>query len=234
MKKTKKIICHVLVFAMLISCFIGDISVSASEVFKTCKNSELSISISAKSEDDEYTFSCNDGCGMVYSFSGTSSISIGAYKRISKTYKLVFNQSGTHSVNVYQNSTYLQNITVDVSENHSVTSWQTTKKPTIFSDGQKEGTCETCGNKIKENIQKKPASVQLSKKSITLKKGKQAQVAIKKKSKGDKVSSWVSSNKKVATVNKKTGIIKAKKKGTAYITVKMKSGCTAKVKVKVK
>jgi len=49
----------------------------------------------------------------------------------------------------------------------------------------------------------------------------------------DKISKFTSSNKKVATINKK-GKVTAKKKGTAKITVKMKSGCKAMCVVKVK
>ena len=43
---------------------------------------------------------------------------------------------------------------------------------------------------------------------------------------------WKSSNKKVATVSK-TGLVRAKKRGTATITVKTRNGKTAKVKIKV-
>ncbi len=49
----------------------------------------------------------------------------------------------------------------------------------------------------------------------------------------DKVASYVSSNTKIATVNKKTGKVTGKKVGTTTITVTMKSGATATFKVKV-
>lgn len=78
------------------------------------------------------------------------------------------------------------------------------------------------------------AVVKLAKSSATIKKG--ATVAIKVKSstvKNDKAVSYKSSNKKVATVNKK-GIVKGKSAGNAEIVVKMKSGATAVFKVKVK
>ena len=78
------------------------------------------------------------------------------------------------------------------------------------------------------------ASVKLAKSSATIKKG--ATVTIKVKSstvKNDKVASYKTSNKKVATVNKK-GVVKGKGVGSAKITVKMKSGATAVFKVKVK
>ena len=50
---------------------------------------------------------------------------------------------------------------------------------------------------------------------------------------GDSILKWSSSNKKIATVNKK-GVIKAgKKTGTAYIKVVTKYGADASVKVTV-
>lgn len=49
---------------------------------------------------------------------------------------------------------------------------------------------------------------------------------------GDTIKTWISSKKKVVTVDKK-GVIKAQKKGNAKITVTLKSGKKATVKVKV-
>ena len=48
---------------------------------------------------------------------------------------------------------------------------------------------------------------------------------------GDKIKSWKSSNKKVATV--KSGVITAKSKGTSNVTVTLKSGKKATIKVYV-
>ena len=63
---------------------------------------------------------------------------------------------------------------------------------------------------------------------------KSTTIAIKSKTiKSDKVKSYKSSNKSVATVNSK-GKVTGKKKGTATITVTMKSGATATFKVTVK
>ena len=50
--------------------------------------------------------------------------------------------------------------------------------------------------------------------------------------KGDKISSWTSSDKKIVTVST-AGTIIGKKAGTAYVTVKLKSGISRKIKVKV-
>ena len=66
-----------------------------------------------------------------------------------------------------------------------------------------------------------------------MKKGTMRQLKIKKKSKGDKVSKFTSSNNKVATVDR-NGNITAMKKGKTKITVTMKSGCKATCNVTVK
>lgn len=116
--------------------------------------------------------------------------------------------------------------------NHAYQTWVTTKKPTIFKSGLKQRVCIHCGNIQKDTLNKLKAKVTLKYKTLKLKKGAtSSKLKLKSKSKGDKVVSWTSSKKKVATVNKKTGKIAAKKRGTTYVTVKMKSGATAKCKV---
>lgn len=60
-----------------------------------------------------------------------------------------------------------------------------------------------------------------------------AAIKIKTKLDTDSVVKWFSSNTKILTVNAKTGKIKAKKIGKAYVIVTMKSGATAKCKITV-
>ena len=90
--------------------------------------------------------------------------------------------------------------------------------------------CERCGEKKDEAI---PASHSFSTWKATLKKGKTLTLkpAVTPLTSVQKVT-YRSSNKKVATVTSK-GVIKAKKKGTAVITVKSGSK-TAKCKITVK
>ena len=45
---------------------------------------------------------------------------------------------------------------------------------------------------------------------------------------------WTSSNRKVATVNKKTGLVTAKRRGKAKITVTTANGKTASITITVK
>lgn len=81
-------------------------------------------------------------------------------------------------------------------------------------------------------VVKKP-SVKLNKKSMKLKvEEKSDALKIKSKIQTDRVRIWKSSDSKVVSVNK-SGILTAKKKGTAKITVVMKSGAMASCKVKV-
>ena len=81
-------------------------------------------------------------------------------------------------------------------------------------------------------ISKLKPTIKLSKTKVIIKKGKSVTIKVSKLAKGDAVKSWKTSNKKIATVKK--GKIKAVKKGKATITVTLKSGKKATVKVTVK
>ncbi len=78
-----------------------------------------------------------------------------------------------------------------------------------------------------------PAStVTLNVSSIVLQKGKSTTAVKAALIKGDSIEKWESSDTKVATVTKK-GKIKAKKAGTAVITITTKRGASASLEVKV-
>ena len=114
---------------------------------------------------------------------------------------------------------------------HKVSKWKTTKKATVLKTGQKKGKCSVCKKTVKQTIAKVPATIKVSSYvSVKYKKSKTIKVKYKK---GDGIKSWSSNNKKVATVTKK-GKVTGKSKGTAILTVKLKSGKTAKVTVTVK
>lgn len=79
-----------------------------------------------------------------------------------------------------------------------------------------------------------PAIVKLNATTLPLQVKKSTTVLkIKEYSAGDAVASWSSSNKKVATVNARTGKITARKTGKTTITVTMRSGAAAKCLIKV-
>ena len=122
--------------------------------------------------------------------------------------------------------------TIPATGKHQYGSYQVTKEATVLAAGTKTCTCSVCGDKDTETVQKLRATIKVNVKSIPLK-VKQSTTAIEVTyGKGDKITSWRSSNKKVATVTSK-GKITGKKAGKAVITVTLKSGKTAKITVKV-
>lgn len=81
---------------------------------------------------------------------------------------------------------------------------------------------------------KKPTKITVSPKKKTLTVGKQIKIKVKsvRPAKASKAVTYKSSNKKVATVSKK-GVVKARKKGKAVITVTSKKAKKVKAKVKI-
>ena len=117
-----------------------------------------------------------------------------------------------------------------IAHTHKYT-WKTTAKATVFRPAKQEGTCSLCGKKQTRNYGSKlKATIKLNVSSITLRR-KQTTTKVKvSMAYGDSIKSWASSNKKIVTVYK----IKAgTKTGTAKITVTLKSGKKATLKVKV-
>ena len=120
-----------------------------------------------------------------------------------------------------------------IAHTHKYT-WKTTAKATVFRPAKQEGTCSLCGKKQTRNYGSKlKATIKLNVSSITLRR-KQATTKVKvSMAYGDSIKSWASSNKKIVTVDKKGKIKAGTKTGTAKITVTLKSGKKATLKVKV-
>lgn len=118
-------------------------------------------------------------------------------------------------------------------EMHNWDEGQITRQATVLEEGEKTYTCKDCGNTKSESIARIKSFIKLNVSFIPLR-VKQSTSAVKvvAMAKGDTVKSWTSSNKKVAVVNSR-GKITGRKAGTAWITVKLASGKTARVKVKV-
>ena len=112
--------------------------------------------------------------------------------------------------------------------------WKTTAKATVFRPAKQEGTCSLCGKKQTRNYGSKlKATIKLNVSSLTLRR-KQATTKVKvSMAYGDSIKSWASSNKKIVTVYKNGKIKAGTKTGTAKITVTLKSGKKATLKVKV-
>ena len=112
--------------------------------------------------------------------------------------------------------------------------WKTTAKATVFRPAKQEGTCSLCGKKQTRNYGSKlKATIKLNVSSLTLQR-KQTTTKVKvSMAYGDSIKSWASSNKKIVTVDKNGKIKAGTKTGTAKITVTLKSGKKAALKVKV-
>ena len=120
-----------------------------------------------------------------------------------------------------------------IAHTHKYT-WKTTAKATVFRPAKQEGTCSLCGKKQTRNYGSKlKATIKLNVSSLTLRR-KQTTTKVKvSMAYGDSIKSWASSNKKIVTVYKNGKIKAGTKTGTAKITVTLKSGKKATLKVKV-
>ena len=122
---------------------------------------------------------------------------------------------------------------------HSYGAWITTKEATISSKAEQQRTCSTCGKeeittygeKLRPTISTNATSLKLKKKQTTKK------FTVTGLAKGDYITSWTSSNKKIVTVTgNQNGTCKIKagsKTGKATITIKLASGLTKQIKVTV-
>ena len=87
---------------------------------------------------------------------------------------------------------------------------------------------------IKYSVKIPATKIRFNKTKLILKRGKSLKLKIKViPSKTTDNLKWKSSNINIATVSK-TGIVKAKKRGVAYITVTSTSGTQKKIKIIVK
>ena len=106
------------------------------------------------------------------------------------------------------------------------------KKGVAVITATADGKSADCVVTVKDAKGKKVATLKVKTKkiSVKVKKTKKIQVTLAKK---DSVKSYVSSNKKIATVSKK-GVVTGKKKGKATIIVTTKKGAVATIPVTVK
>ena len=116
---------------------------------------------------------------------------------------------------------------------HTFTEYTVVTEPSINATGLKERKCTVCGKTEQAVVEKAKATISVAAKKITIATGKSVAAPKVTFAKGDKIVSWKSSKKSVATVSKK-GKITAKKAGKTTITVTLKSKKTAKITVTVK
>ena len=108
------------------------------------------------------------------------------------------------------------------------------QEPTVFTDGIKKRTCSVCGQTESVIVSKLKGTICLTMNTVTLKCGGTTQLSglVADMEKGDYITSYVSDNTKVATVDKK-GMVTAKIEGKANIKIILASGVSATVKVTV-
>ena len=116
---------------------------------------------------------------------------------------------------------------------HSYGGYKTTRRPTVFKAGQKVKTCSVCGYEKKVSIAKLKPVLKVNVSSITLKTRQQTSGLKITMAKGDKVTSWKSADTKIVKVSGSGKLTAQKKTGTTTVTVKLKSGLSKKIKVKV-
>ena len=122
---------------------------------------------------------------------------------------------------------------------HSWSAWKTVSEATISAAAVQERSCMTCGTTQRQNAGSALSpKLTLNATSITLKtKQKTKKVQVTGLAAGDAVDSWISSDEKVVKVSGTAAgtctITAQKKTGKATIYVKLKSGLTGTIQVKV-
>lgn len=122
---------------------------------------------------------------------------------------------------------------------HKFSSWKTTSQATVFSPEKQSRSCSACGkSENREAGSKLQKTMTVTATSLPLKtKQKTTVLKVSGLAAGDSIVSWESSNTKVAKVsgraNGTSTITAGNKKGTAKITITLKSGLQKVVKVTV-
>ena len=117
---------------------------------------------------------------------------------------------------------------------HNFGEYKTTKAATALNTGVKTRTCGVCGKEETITIPKLKATIKLNVTSIVLKVGQSTtKVKVSGLAKGDSVASWKSGNTSLVKVTSSGKITAGKKTGSTTVTVTLRSGKKAVVKVKV-
>ena len=128
---------------------------------------------------------------------------------------------------------HVEKVQTAPAKGHSYGEWKVTKESTVLDIGQQERVCSVCNGKETKSIAKLKATISLNVSGTIPLKTKQTFTPKVTMGKGDKIVSWKSSNKKVASVDK-SGKVKGLKAGKiATITVQLASGLKKSFKVKV-
>lgn len=117
---------------------------------------------------------------------------------------------------------------------HTFGTWIVTQEATVLAEDVRTRTCTVCGQTESETVAKLTPTLTLNVKTIPLKmKQSTTKVKVSGLAKGDSVVSWKSNKPKVVKVNGSGKLTAGKKTGTAKVMVKLASGLTGTVTVKV-
>lgn len=122
----------------------------------------------------------------------------------------------------------------DVIHQHTYGAWKTIKKATVFSAEIRQRKCSGCGKTEKKVGKKIKPILKVSASTVALK-TKQSTKGLKvvKMAAGDSVVSWKSADSKIVKVSKTGQLFAQKKTGKTIVTVKLKSGLSKKITVKI-
>lgn len=119
---------------------------------------------------------------------------------------------------------------------HEWSGWVTVSKSTVFTAEMQRRNCILCGEEETRTVGKTLIpTVKLNVSNVVLKVNQSTdKVTVSGLASGDKVDTWSSNNTVIVKVDSKTGKLMAQNKtGTAKVTVKLTSGKTADLTVKV-
>ena len=122
---------------------------------------------------------------------------------------------------------------------HKFSAWKTSSKATIYSPAKQTHECTSCHKKqIRDTGKKLKATIKVSASKITMQPQQKLGTLKVTFANGDSVKSWKSSNqnifKVVGKTNGKCTLTAGRTAGTAKLTIKLKSGLTKDVSIKVK
>ena len=122
---------------------------------------------------------------------------------------------------------------------HKFSAWKTSSKATIYSPAKQTRECTSCHKKqIRDTGKKLKATIKVSASKITMQPQQKLGTLKVTFANGDSVKSWKSSNqnifKVVGKTNGKCTLTAGRTAGTAKLTIKLKSGLTKDVSIKVK
>ncbi len=205
--------------------------------------SQISVVLTRLSDSKVWKFSSSSSNGDFYvdnSFYGLSGCVIFRPSNLNS-----FACDDSFHVVIYNGSSVLADYQVNFfplsSTGHKWSSYSIEKNATAISEGKKTRYCELCKKTETQTIAKLKATITIPtipNNKLIMKVGQTTKgLKISKLAYGDKVSSIKSSNAKVVSVSsvKDTGCtLKARKKGTAKITIILKSGLKKTFSVTVK